>query len=202
MRRHPQRSAEIGAKRERHIACGKRGGRPARRAARRAASVEGIVGRPIDVVVALPVSEAERNVRFAQTTPPAAFTRATGRASSVGTKSLCCGKPHVVGRPATLNDSLTSSGMPRRGRRSPIANTSSAARAASSARSKSRTQTAFSFGSRLSIRAMATSASSQAEMSLAASATVSSRTDLYFQSTFAMCTIALDARQCGPADTS
>lgn len=69
MRRHPQRSAEIGAERERHVARGKRGGRSARRAPRRAARVEGIVGRAVNVVIALPVPEAERNVRFAQNDP-------------------------------------------------------------------------------------------------------------------------------------
>lgn len=66
MRRHPQRSAEVGAERERHKTCCKRGRRPARRAARRAAHVEGIVSYPVDIVIALPISKAERNVRFTE----------------------------------------------------------------------------------------------------------------------------------------
>src|SRR3954453_12007066 len=45
-------------------------------------------------------------------TAPAAFSRETTRASSAGWKSLKCGKPHVVGRPATLNGSFNVTGMP------------------------------------------------------------------------------------------
>jgi hypothetical protein len=53
--------------------------------------------------------------------------------------------PQVVGRPATLKDSLMVIGTPSSGRRSPRPSAASAALAASRARSKSRTTTALIF---------------------------------------------------------
>jgi hypothetical protein len=76
-------------------------------------------------------------------TAPAAFSRSTRTASSVGRQSLKAGMPQVVGRPATLYDSFTVIGRPSNGRRSPRASAWSAAIAAWRARSKSRTTTAI-----------------------------------------------------------
>jgi hypothetical protein len=104
------------------------------------------------------------------TTAPAALSRCTVSASASGRQSRNFGLPQVVGRPATLNCSFTVIGRPRRGRRSPRANAASAAYAASRARSKSRTTTALMLLSRASMRTIAKSVSSTAEMLLSASA--------------------------------
>ena len=101
-------------------------------------------------------------------TAPAAFSRWTATASSVGRQSLKAGMPQVVGRPATLNDSFTVIGRPSSGRRSPRASAWSAAIAAWRARSKSRTTTALMDLSSASMRAMAWSSSSTAETRRAA----------------------------------
>src|SRR5215467_1055584 len=69
------------------------------------------------------------------TTAPAAFSRDTTSASSVGMQSLNCGKPQVVGSPTMLNGSLSVTGMPVSGRASPRAGVvASAASAALAAR--------------------------------------------------------------------
>src|ERR1044072_6700078 len=60
-------------------------------------------------------------------TAPAAFSRWTGTAFSVGHQSLKAGMPQVVGRPATLNDSFTVIGRPSNRRRSPRASAGGAA---------------------------------------------------------------------------
>src|SRR5438477_163982 len=54
-------------------------------------------------------------------TAPAALRRVTASASCIGCQPLNAGMPHVVGRPATLNASLTVIGKPSSGRRSPLA---------------------------------------------------------------------------------
>jgi hypothetical protein len=108
-------------------------------------------------------------------TPPASFTRTIASASCFGTKFLYAGKPQVVGRPATLKDSLAVRGMPSSGLVSPRVSAVSADRAASSAREKSRTQTALILPSCRSMRPIASCASSTAETFLALSATESSR---------------------------
>src|SRR4051794_30817800 len=105
-----------------------------------------------------------------RTTAPASLTRVTASASSAAIKSLCCGKPQVVGRPATLKASFTVSGRPSSGRRSPRASAASASRAAVNARSKSRTQMALILLSCRSMRSMANSVSSTDETSRSASA--------------------------------
>ena len=46
------------------------------------------------------------------TTAPAALSRRTGRQSVSARQSRKCGKPHVVGRPAIVNCSLTVIGSP------------------------------------------------------------------------------------------
>ena len=107
-------------------------------------------------------------------TAPAAFSRATTTASSVGRQSLKAGMPQVVGRPATLNDSFTVIGRPSSGLRSPRASAWSAAIAAWRARSKSRTTTALMDLSSASMRAIAWSSSSTAETRRAARSATSS----------------------------
>jgi hypothetical protein len=92
---------------------------------------------------------------------PAAFSRCTARASASGRQSLNFGSPQVVGRPATLNGSLTVIGKPSSGRCSPRAKAASAASAAIRARSNSWTTTALIFGSSASIRDIALSTSSR-----------------------------------------
>ena len=96
-------------------------------------------------------------------TAPAAFSRSTTTASSVGCQPLKAGMPQVVGRPATLYASFTVIGRPSSGLRSPRASAWSAAIAAWRARSKSRTTTALMDLSSRSMRAMAWSRSSTAE---------------------------------------
>ncbi len=66
VRGHAQRAADIGAELERHVARGERRRRSSRRAARRPSQVPGVVGPPVDVVVALPIGERERNVGLAE----------------------------------------------------------------------------------------------------------------------------------------
>ena len=107
-------------------------------------------------------------------TAPAAFSRWTGTASSVGRQSLKAGMPQVVGSPATLNDSFTVIGRPSNGRRSPRASAWSAAIAAWRARSKSRTTTALMDLSSASMRAMVWSSSSTDETRRAARSAKSS----------------------------
>src|SRR5665213_4488768 len=65
MRGHADRAADIGTDLERAIAGGDRRGGAARRAARRHRGVPRIVGLAVDVVVALPVGERDRNVGLA-----------------------------------------------------------------------------------------------------------------------------------------
>jgi hypothetical protein len=77
---------------------------------------------------------------FPTITAPAVLSRATATASSVATKLLYGGIPHVVGSPAMLNDSLTVIGTPRSGPPAPGPLAVSASRAAVRARSKSRTE--------------------------------------------------------------
>ena len=95
-------------------------------------------------------------------TAPAPLSLATATASVGAIQFLKAGEPQVVGRPATLNDSLTVIGTPSRGRRSPRARAASATFAASRARPKSRTTTALIGPSRASMRATAASQSSTA----------------------------------------
>ncbi len=64
--RHAQRAADVGAERQRAIAGGERRRRTAGGAARRAAEVERVVGGAVDLVVALPVAEAERHIGLAE----------------------------------------------------------------------------------------------------------------------------------------
>src|SRR5580700_6739062 len=94
---------------------------------------------------------------------PAVFNRRTAIASFSAVAPVP-GVPQVVGRPATLNDSLTVMGTPSKARRSPRASSASAAVAAARARSKSRTMTAFSLPSRASIRRIEWLRASVAEM--------------------------------------
>ena len=65
-RRHAQGAADIGAERQRSIARGERRRRSAGGAARRAAEIEGVVGGAVDLVIALPVGEPERDVGLAE----------------------------------------------------------------------------------------------------------------------------------------
>jgi hypothetical protein len=85
---------------------------------------------------------------------PDALSLSTVTASAAGRQSFACGRPQVVGRPATSKDSFTVIGRPSSDRRSPRASAASAARAAARARSKSRTTTALSWPSSASIRLM------------------------------------------------
>jgi hypothetical protein len=115
-------------------------------------------------------------------TAPAAFSRDTASASSVGSKFLNCGKPQVVGSPATLNGSFSVTGMPSSGRSSPRASRASAAFAASLARSKSRTMMALNRRSSDSIRAITCARSSDADIVRDRNARVSSAIDEKSQS--------------------
>src|SRR5215831_4920090 len=66
VRGRTQGATDVGAKRERPITGGERCRRAARRSAWSSAEVERIVRCAVDVVVALPVPEPERNVGLAQ----------------------------------------------------------------------------------------------------------------------------------------
>src|ERR1044072_9188360 len=107
-------------------------------------------------------------------TAPAAFSRWTGTAFSVGHQSLKAGMPQVVGRPATLNDSFTVIGRPSNGRRSPRASAWHAAIEAWRARPEPRTPTALMDLSSASMRAIAWSSSSTDETRRAARSAKSS----------------------------
>ena len=65
-RRHAQRSADIGAERQRTITRRERRRGAAGGAARRAAEIERVVGGAVDFVIALPVAEPERHVVLAE----------------------------------------------------------------------------------------------------------------------------------------
>ncbi len=87
-------------------------------------------------------------------TAPAARVRATAGASCWDTNPRQSGTPAVVGRPATLNDSLIVMGRPASAPPPPRAAPWSAARACSRARVKSRTGTALRRPSWRSMRRM------------------------------------------------
>ena len=65
VRRRTQRAADVRAELERHVAGRQRGGRAARRAARRPLDIVGIVGGAIDRIRRLPVGERHRHVGLA-----------------------------------------------------------------------------------------------------------------------------------------
>ena len=66
MRGNAQRAADVGAERQRAETSGERRRRSARGAARRPCPVPRIVGRAVNVVVALPVAEAEGHIGLAE----------------------------------------------------------------------------------------------------------------------------------------
>ena len=66
MRRHAQRAADVGAERQRPETGRERRGRSAGRAARRSRLVPGIVRRPVDIVIALPVAVDEGHIGLAE----------------------------------------------------------------------------------------------------------------------------------------
>ncbi len=140
---------------KRHVARRQRRRAAARRAARRARQVPGIVGacRRPDCSTASPASCIATLV-LPMTMAPAAFSRAHQHRVLGRGGWPVPGMPQVVGRPSTLKASLTVTGTPSSGRRSPRASAASAARAATRARSKSRTATALSAGSNCLMRAM------------------------------------------------
>ena len=65
-RGHAQRTADVGAQRERPVTGRERRRRSAGGAARRAAEIERIVGDAVDLVIALPVGESDRHVGLAE----------------------------------------------------------------------------------------------------------------------------------------
>ena len=108
---------------------------------------------PAELTVVMPYASS---CMFAlpMTTAPAAFSRATWKASSGGYHSASAIAPAVVGRPATSKLSLTTTGMPCSGPRAPdAARSRSSASASSSARPLSAI-IAFSAGPRSSYAAM------------------------------------------------
>src|SRR6478609_359035 len=63
---HAQRAADVGPEREWSVACRQRRRRAARRATRRAAEIEWIVRRAVDLVVALPIRQPDGHVGLAE----------------------------------------------------------------------------------------------------------------------------------------
>ena len=122
VRRRAQRAADVRAELERHVAAppARRPSRPTSRPASARCRRDCWWCHRSDSCVCQSAS-ATGTLVLPMITAPAAFSRWTGTASSVGRQSLKAGMPQVVGRPATLNDSFTVIGRPSNGRRSPRA---------------------------------------------------------------------------------